>query len=162
MALRFIEASCLGPLLFLCFLEYLDTTFPTRLSTGSLSLLSTFGSDCWSFGCIRLSSEFGVGGRARRTRGLGGFQTRRGTQNRVCFQPSLEGTSKTSLKNKRISFLVILPLLRVLAKMAQQCLTLGNPMDCSLPGSSIHGILHTKTLERVTSLFSGESSSPRD
>ena len=29
----------------------------------------------------------------------------------------------------------------VLAKMLQLCLTLCNPMDCSLPGSSVHGIL---------------------
>ena len=27
------------------------------------------------------------------------------------------------------------------AKSLQSCLTLCNPMDCSLPGSSIHGIL---------------------
>ena len=27
------------------------------------------------------------------------------------------------------------------AKLLQSCLTLGNPMDCSLPGSSIQGIL---------------------
>ena len=26
------------------------------------------------------------------------------------------------------------------SEVTQLCLTLGNPMDCSLPGSSVHGI----------------------
>ena len=30
-----------------------------------------------------------------------------------------------------------------------------NPMDCSLPGSSVHGILHTRILEWVVISFSG-------
>ena len=29
----------------------------------------------------------------------------------------------------------------------QLCLTLCDPMDCSLPGSSVHGIFQAKTLE---------------
>ena len=29
----------------------------------------------------------------------------------------------------------------------QSCLTLGNPMDCSPPGSSVHGILQARILE---------------
>ena len=32
-------------------------------------------------------------------------------------------------------------------KVAQSCPTLCNPMDCSLPGSSVHGFLQTRTLE---------------
>ena len=31
------------------------------------------------------------------------------------------------------------------SKVAQLCLTLGDPMDCSLPGSSIHGIFPGKS-----------------
>ena len=31
--------------------------------------------------------------------------------------------------------------------VAQLCLTLCNPMDYSLPGSSVHGILQVRTLE---------------
>ena len=31
------------------------------------------------------------------------------------------------------------------AKLLQLCLTLCDPMDCSLPGSSVHGILQAKT-----------------
>ena len=33
--------------------------------------------------------------------------------------------------------------------VAQSCLTLCNPMDCSLPGSSVHGILQARILEWV-------------
>ena len=32
------------------------------------------------------------------------------------------------------------------SEVAQSCLTLGDPMDCSLPGSSVHGILHERIL----------------
>ena len=32
-------------------------------------------------------------------------------------------------------------------EVAQWCPTLSDPMDCSLPGSSIHGIFHARVLE---------------
>ena len=32
-------------------------------------------------------------------------------------------------------------------EVAQSCLTLGDPMDCSLPGSSVHGICQARVLE---------------
>ena len=35
----------------------------------------------------------------------------------------------------------------VWAKSFQSCLTLCNPMDCSPPGSSVHGILQARILE---------------
>ena len=35
-------------------------------------------------------------------------------------------------------------------------------MDCSLPGSSVHGILQARILEWVSIIFSKESSQPRD
>ena len=38
--------------------------------------------------------------------------------------------------------------------VAQSCLTLCNPMDCSLPGSSVHGILQAGLLEWVAISFS--------
>ena len=40
------------------------------------------------------------------------------------------------------------------AKSLQLCLTLCNPMDCSLPGSSVHGIVHARVLEWVAIAFS--------
>ena len=33
------------------------------------------------------------------------------------------------------------------SEVAQSCLTLSDPMDCSLPGSSVHGILQMRVLE---------------
>ena len=32
-------------------------------------------------------------------------------------------------------------------EVAQSCPTLSDPMDCSLPGSSVHGILQARVLE---------------
>ena len=47
-------------------------------------------------------------------------------------------------------------------EIVQSCLTLCDPMDCSLPGFSIHGILQARILEWVTISFSRGSSRPRD
>ena len=46
--------------------------------------------------------------------------------------------------------------------VAQSYLTLCDPMDCSLPGSSVHGILQTRILEWVDIPFSKGSSQPTD
>ena len=40
------------------------------------------------------------------------------------------------------------------SEVAQSGLTLSNPMDCSLPGSSIHGIFQAKVLEWGAIAFS--------
>ena len=40
------------------------------------------------------------------------------------------------------------------SKVAQSCLTLSNPVDCSLPGSSIHGIFQARVLEWGAIAFS--------
>ena len=40
------------------------------------------------------------------------------------------------------------------SEVAQSCLTLRNPMDCSLPGSSVHGILQARVLEWGAIAFS--------
>ena len=48
------------------------------------------------------------------------------------------------------------------SEVAQSCPTLCDPMDCSLPGSSLHGILQTTVLEWVAISFSRGSSRPRD
>ena len=44
----------------------------------------------------------------------------------------------------------------------KSCLTLWDPMDCSLPGSSVHEILQARILEWVAISFSRGSSQPRD
>ena len=48
------------------------------------------------------------------------------------------------------------------SEVAQSCPTLCNPMDCSPPGSSVHGIFQARVLEWVAIAFSGGSSQPRD
>ena len=48
------------------------------------------------------------------------------------------------------------------AKSLQSCPTLCKPMDCNLPGSSVHGILQAWILEWVAMPFSRGSSQPRD
>ena len=47
------------------------------------------------------------------------------------------------------------------ATAAQSCI-LCDPMECSLPGSSVHGILQARILEWVAISFSRGSSQPRD
>ena len=46
-------------------------------------------------------------------------------------------------------------------KVTQLCPTLCNPMDCSLPGSPVHGILQARTLEWVAIPFPRGSFQPR-
>ena len=48
------------------------------------------------------------------------------------------------------------------AKSIQSCPTLCNPMDCSPPGSSVHGILQASILEGIAMPSSRGSSESRD
>ena len=48
------------------------------------------------------------------------------------------------------------------SEVAQSCPTLCNPLDCSLPGSSVQGIFQARALEWVVTSFSRGSSRPRD
>ena len=48
------------------------------------------------------------------------------------------------------------------SKVAQSCPTLCDPMDCSLPGTSVHGIFQAIVLEWIAISFSRGSSQPRD
>ena len=40
------------------------------------------------------------------------------------------------------------------SEVAQLCLTPSDPMDCSLPGSSVHGIFQARVLDWVAIAFS--------
>ena len=63
---------------------------------------------------------------------------------RLCYEPKLFLRS-----------LCFFPLrLKVKVKVTQSCPTLWNPLDCMLPGSSVHGILQTRTLKWVGVPFS--------
>ena len=48
------------------------------------------------------------------------------------------------------------------SEFAQLCPTLCDPMDCSLPGSSVHAIFQAIVLEWIAISFSRGSSRPRD
>ena len=48
------------------------------------------------------------------------------------------------------------------SEVAQLCPTLSDPMDYSLPGSSVHGIFQARVLEWAAISFSRGSSQPRD
>ena len=54
-----------------------------------------------------------------------------------------------------------LPLLCVCVKSLQFCPALHSSKDCSLPGSSVHGILQARILEWAAISFSRGSSQPR-
>ena len=78
---------------------------------------------------------------------------------------------KTSEKPKVLScvFISLLPremfhseLCMLHAQLLLSCLTLCDPMDCSPPGSSVHGILQARILEWVDVSSSRWSSQPRD
>ena len=43
------------------------------------------------------------------------------------------------------------------SEVAQSCLTLSDPLDCSLPGSSIHGIFQARVLEWGAQALEGVS-----
>ena len=47
------------------------------------------------------------------------------------------------------------------SEVAQSCLTLSDPMDCSLPGSSIHAIFQARVLEWDAVAFSTASKDPQ-
>ena len=59
-------------------------------------------------------------------------------------------------------YLAFVPFVSCCAKMLQSCPTLCHPMDCSPPGSYIHGILQTRIMEWVAMPSSRVSSQPRD
>ena len=44
--------------------------------------------------------------------------------------------------------------MKVKSEVAQSYLALSDPMDCSLPGSSVHGIFQARVLEWVAISFS--------
>ena len=43
------------------------------------------------------------------------------------------------------------------SEVAQSCPTVSDPMDCSLPGSSVHGIFQARVLEWGAIAFSDEN-----
>ena len=61
-------------------------------------------------------------------------------------------------KNAGVGFHFLLQCIKVKSEseVAQSCLTLSDPMDCRLPGSSVHRIFQARVLEWVAIAFSNE------
>ena len=64
-------------------------------------------------------------------------------------------------ESQLMKVLLLVSEVKVKVLVAQSCLTLCNPMDCSSPGSSIYGIFQARILEWVVILFSRGSSPPK-
>ena len=71
-------------------------------------------------------------------------------------------TRRGHIQSYLIDFLSEFSLTRKKVLVAQSCPTLCDPMDCSPPGSSVHGILQARILEWITMPSSRGSSWPRD
>ena len=69
---------------------------------------------------------------------------------------------RENVEQSQVLYLVKWPFLWNEMLVSHLCLTLFDPMDYSLPGSSVHGILQARILERVAISFSRGSSWPRD
>ena len=54
--------------------------------------------------------------------------------------------------------MIMIRMMCVCANLVQSCLTLCDPMDCSLPGSSVHGSFQARVLEWGAIAFSKEVS----
>ena len=85
-----------------------------------------------------------------------------GIKKKILFEPNLKMMTQRSSQKALRTVLAIRSqdtvYINVLRQkwviVAQSCLTLYNPMDCSLPGSSVHGILQARLLEWVAISFS--------
>ena len=62
----------------------------------------------------------------------------------ICMAESLHCSSETTTKL----------LIGYVCSISQSCPTLCDPMDCSLPGSSVHGAFQARILEWVAISFS--------
>ena len=71
----------------------------------------------------------------------------------ICMAESLHCSHETT---------TILLISYVFVLVAQSCPTLCDPMDCSPPSFSVHGILQARILEWIAIPFSGGTSQPRD
>ena len=81
--------------------------------------------------------------------------------------PRLEGGPETSkevsrILGRRFTTWATREVKESESEAAQLCPTLYDPMDCSLPGSSVHGIFQARVLEWVSISFSRGSSQSRD
>ena len=82
----------------------------------------------------------------------------------VCVEEGELGFSKEKRRIQNWALLAQGSLKRedLMSCVLQSCLILCEPMDCRLPGSSVHGILQARILEWLAMPFSRGSTWPRD
>ena len=113
--------------------------------------------------CTEYASKFGKLSSGHRTgKGQFSFQSQRKAMSKNAqTTPQLHsGYIHTSKQESLHKCRQVKSKVKVLA--AQSCPTLCNPMDCSPPSSSVHGILQAIIPEWVAIPFSRETSQPRD
>ena len=71
-------------------------------------------------------------------------------------------TERGKENSSKGTYLTNSTLWKVCVEVAQSCPTSCDPIDCSLPGSSVHGILQVRILEWVAIPFPRGPSQPRD
>ena len=80
----------------------------------------------------------------------------------LCQMQFLRYWTQGSIFGRLVKRWILLTCACVCAKLLQSPLTLCDPVNCSLPGSSVHGTLQARILEWVAVLSSWGSSRPRD
>ena len=69
---------------------------------------------------------------------------------------------ETLASNNNMKHVCVCVCVCVCVLVAQLCLSLCSPMDCTPPGSSVHGILQARILEWIAISFCRRLSGPRD
>ena len=87
---------------------------------------------------------------------------RQGDSEKLCYLPKATKLVLVAPAYEGVSVCVCVCVYVCVSECAQSCLSLCSPVDCSQPGSSVHGIFQVRILEWGAIPFSKGSSKPRD
>ena len=101
-------------------------------------------------GSVLGSGRFHAGGRGNSFQ----YSFLENLMDRGAWQATVHKITKSRTQLKRLGrhekyFFILLDLQRVCVLVAQLCPTLCNPMDCSPPGSFVHGILQVEYIVKI-------------
>ena len=160
-AIRVVSSACLRLLIFLpaTLIPACASSSPAFLMMYSACKLNKQGDSPWDFPGM----NSGVG---CHTLLQGIFPIQRSNPGLCivdrCFTVWATREAKRREKDQDEGSLNISPQSESESEVAQSCLTLCDPTDCSPPGSSVHGIFQARILKWVAISFSRKSSQPRD